>query len=282
MVIELRELFIERLRSLREQNEDHLVASVLKMQSQLLDYIRTVEDSTSGGFDSYVLASILDPTAKLHYLPMALQEDSDTLARVTQLLAKTFDEHYAQPSQPTATDTAEDVLNSSSHQVAFPSSSSAKAKRKRLNNDSSDNLRVPGCVTLQPHSSSHSTDMGATPHASATSLATSDALDPELDRYLREPIEPLTPDFHLLQWWDNHEMRFPRLARMAKDFLALRASAVPLDAACCPHGRVLSNHRARLSAVQVRDVVVLASWFKRNEEAVENEEARVDDCAHDV
>eukprot|EP01023_Acetabularia_acetabulum_P062027 TRINITY_DN7564_c0_g5_i1.p3 TRINITY_DN7564_c0_g5~~TRINITY_DN7564_c0_g5_i1.p3 ORF type:complete len:117 (-),score=8.40 TRINITY_DN7564_c0_g5_i1:178-483(-) len=48
----------------------------------------------------------------------------------------------------------------------------------------------------------------------------------ELKRYISEPIEQT---FEPLDWWKQNEDRFPRLAQLAKIYLAVPATSVPSE-----------------------------------------------------
>ena len=43
----------------------------------------------------------------------------------------------------------------------------------------------------------------------------------DLDRYLKDPLVKRTPDFDVLQWWKINKGKYPILAEMAKDLLAI-------------------------------------------------------------
>ena len=54
----------------------------------------------------------------------------------------------------------------------------------------------------------------------------------ELEEYLAMPLEDT--DIVLLDWWKNHVYRFPKLAKMAKQYLAAPACRPPVSSACSP------------------------------------------------
>lgn len=49
----------------------------------------------------------------------------------------------------------------------------------------------------------------------------------KINLYLAEEKEVSTVD--VLKWWKNHQKPYPRLARMARDYLAIPASSVPSE-----------------------------------------------------
>jgi len=71
----------------------------------------------------------------------------------------------------------------------------------------------------------------------------------ELDRYLDE--DPLPHDeneyFAVLGWWKVAGTRFPTLRLMARDILAIPKTTVASKSSFSTSGRVLSEHRSRLT-----------------------------------
>ncbi|KAH0645811.1 hypothetical protein KY284_033695 [Solanum tuberosum] len=53
----------------------------------------------------------------------------------------------------------------------------------------------------------------------------------ELERYLAKDIEPDSDDFDILKWWKVNEPRFPILAEMVRDMLAIPISSVASECA---------------------------------------------------
>ena len=48
----------------------------------------------------------------------------------------------------------------------------------------------------------------------------------ELDRYLMEDVEFLSVNFDILNWWKVNSSKFPILAKIARDVLAIPISTV--------------------------------------------------------
>ena len=46
----------------------------------------------------------------------------------------------------------------------------------------------------------------------------------ELDRYLQDPLVPPTDIFNILNWWKVNSSNYPKVARMARDALAIPTS----------------------------------------------------------
>ncbi|XP_074278339.1 zinc finger BED domain-containing protein RICESLEEPER 2-like [Silene latifolia] len=83
----------------------------------------------------------------------------------------------------------------------------------------------------------------------------------ELDRYLDEQKgddeEPV-----ILTWWKLNEPRFPILARMARDVLAIPISTVALESAFSTGGRTLDQFRSSLTPKTVQGLVCTQDWIR--------------------
>ena len=82
----------------------------------------------------------------------------------------------------------------------------------------------------------------------------------EIHLYLEEDVE--TQITNPLQYWKVHEHRFPALAQMARDFLAIPASSVPSEAAFSQAGRVLDDYRSSLDPATVSALMLTKSWME--------------------
>ena len=71
----------------------------------------------------------------------------------------------------------------------------------------------------------------------------------ELDRYLDEEMVNMhTKNFIILDWWKVAGTRFPTLMRIARDIYAIPVTTVASESAFSTSGRVLSEHRSRLTS----------------------------------
>ncbi|CAL5067555.1 unnamed protein product [Urochloa decumbens] len=88
----------------------------------------------------------------------------------------------------------------------------------------------------------------------------------ELDRYLDE--EPLPHDeneyFDVLGWWKVAGTRFPTLRLIARDILAIPITTVASESAFSTSGRILSEHRSRLTPQILEALMCSQSWFRHN------------------
>lgn len=81
----------------------------------------------------------------------------------------------------------------------------------------------------------------------------------EIDRYLDLSRSP--QQTNLLHWWKEHEIEYPRLAKMARDLLAIPATSVPAERLFSKAGLTIRKHRNRLNAESARSLLCLNSWF---------------------
>ncbi|KAK9233321.1 hypothetical protein WN943_023570 [Citrus x changshan-huyou] len=83
----------------------------------------------------------------------------------------------------------------------------------------------------------------------------------ELKFYLEECTLPSTSQFDILSWWKNNQGKYPILAKIARDFLAIPVSTVASESAFSTGGRHLSPHRSRLHPSTVEALVCTQNWF---------------------
>ena len=85
----------------------------------------------------------------------------------------------------------------------------------------------------------------------------------ELDRYLDE--EPLPHNeseyFDVLGWWKVVGTRFPTSRMITRHILAIPVTTVASESAFNTGGRVLSEHRSRLTPQMVEALMCSKSWL---------------------
>ncbi|KAL6646281.1 hypothetical protein ACP70R_017889 [Stipagrostis hirtigluma subsp. patula] len=85
----------------------------------------------------------------------------------------------------------------------------------------------------------------------------------ELDRYLQDELFPCDEsNFDILHWWKMHAPKYPILASMARDVLAIPASTVASESAFSIGSRDISEYRNSLSSSTVEALICLQDWFK--------------------
>lgn len=83
----------------------------------------------------------------------------------------------------------------------------------------------------------------------------------ELERYLEEPLVERTADFDVLTWWKMNKDRYPVLAEIAKDILAIPVTTVASKSAFSVEGRSLSPHRSRLHPDTLEAIMCTQHWL---------------------
>ncbi|KAJ1686724.1 hypothetical protein LUZ63_018114 [Rhynchospora breviuscula] len=91
----------------------------------------------------------------------------------------------------------------------------------------------------------HKSDVGA------SSMTNSDRDDASLD-----------DDFDILGWWKMKEPRFPVLAQLTRDILAVPISTVASESAFSISGRVLSQVRSSLSDESIKALLYAQDWLR--------------------
>jgi hypothetical protein len=73
----------------------------------------------------------------------------------------------------------------------------------------------------------------------------------EVDQYLLDECEANIIDFDILNWWKVNTPKYPTLAAIARDVLAIPISTVASESAFSNGGRVLDTFRSSLSPLTV-------------------------------
>ncbi|KAM3328475.1 hypothetical protein P3S68_033167 [Capsicum galapagoense] len=94
----------------------------------------------------------------------------------------------------------------------------------------------------------------------------------ELGKYLAEEIKPDSEQFDILCWWKVNEPRFPILAEMARDVLAIPISSVSSECAFSTGGRVIDPFRSSLTPKLVQSLICLQDWLRSESTPINIEE----------
>ena len=84
----------------------------------------------------------------------------------------------------------------------------------------------------------------------------------EIDQYLEHGCETRAPNFDILDWWKINEVKYPILARVARDVMAIPVSTVSSESAFSTGGRVLGPFRGSLSPRTVEALVCTQNWLR--------------------
>jgi hypothetical protein len=83
----------------------------------------------------------------------------------------------------------------------------------------------------------------------------------ELEEYLAEPVTSHFPGFDVLKWWSMHSSIYPRLSRMAIDYLAVPSTSTPAERAFSKGADLVHVKRASLGPETIRNCMYLQSWM---------------------
>ncbi|KAL6123863.1 hypothetical protein ACLB2K_002812 [Fragaria x ananassa] len=105
----------------------------------------------------------------------------------------------------------------------------------------------------------------------------------EVDKYLLDPLEVTNPnekeafEFPILLWWRMNGPKYPVLAAIAKDVMAIQVSTVASESAFSTGGRVIDSFRSSLTPKSVEALICLQSWLRGNEISCIQEEPSITD-----
>ena len=88
-----------------------------------------------------------------------------------------------------------------------------------------------------------------------------DIEEDDLEYYLSDRHEKLDPTFDILRWWKQNGFKYPIVARMAKDVLAVQMSTVASESAFSTGGRILDSFRSSLSPRMVEALICSKNWY---------------------
>ncbi|KAH0729524.1 hypothetical protein KY290_000648 [Solanum tuberosum] len=187
------------------------------------------------------ISSVLDPRNKLDYVPFAIvdmfgKEVGEKLcSEVKKYMNKLF-EYYAKKSSKSC--------------LHVPSSTSF--------DNSSSISSVSGCGNFVNRGRMR-TKQQFEKHKEVSGSSGSKS---ELKRYLAEDIEPDSDDFNILMWWKVNEPRFPILAEIVREVLAIPISSVASECAFSIGGRVLGPFRTSLTPKLVKSLICVQDWLR--------------------
>lgn len=120
--------------------------------------------------------------------------------------------------------------------------------------------------TRQTASSSRSTTAMSTLSSGFKSFLAETNANPsksELTSYLEDKNHPIEDtNFKILDWWKLNAHRFPIVAKMARNFLTIRATSVSSESTFSTGGRVLDDYRSSLLPSMVEALVCASSFIK--------------------
>lgn len=108
----------------------------------------------------------------------------------------------------------------------------------------------------------------------------------DLEQYCHEPLLSWNQGdyFDILSWWKTHGAKYPILARLARDVLAIPATTVASESAFSSGGRVVDKYRSRLQPEVVEALICTKDWVKASRKDQGDVSSILDDlyCVKDV
>lgn len=80
----------------------------------------------------------------------------------------------------------------------------------------------------------------------------------DIDDYVAMPRA--NEDVDVLVWWESHQVLYPNLSRMARDYLCIQATSVPAERMFSKAGLIIRKHRNRLDSESARVLLCLNAW----------------------
>lgn len=86
----------------------------------------------------------------------------------------------------------------------------------------------------------------------------------EIDAYFEDALDEASvdDDFDILAWWKLKAPKYPMLARLARDILAVPISTVASESTFSTSGRTLSPTRSSLSDETVEALICSQDWLR--------------------
>ncbi|GBC14125.2 ribonuclease H-like protein [Rhizophagus irregularis DAOM 181602=DAOM 197198] len=82
----------------------------------------------------------------------------------------------------------------------------------------------------------------------------------ELSIYLNEGVAPGKTD--ILMWWKLHEIKYPNLSKMARDYLSIPATSAPVERIFSGGTDLVVQKRCSLKESTIRETMCLKGWWK--------------------
>ncbi|KAG6496797.1 hypothetical protein ZIOFF_044669 [Zingiber officinale] len=83
----------------------------------------------------------------------------------------------------------------------------------------------------------------------------------QLEMYLDEPRSKRTSSINVLEFWRSQQFRYPELAKLARDVLAVPVSTVASESAFSLGGRILDQYRSSMSPQVVEALICSRDWL---------------------
>ncbi|CAN1236154.1 Zinc finger BED domain-containing protein DAYSLEEPER [Linum grandiflorum] len=136
-------------------------------------------------------------------------------------------------------------------------------------------LVIPPTPTYHNHENMDRTDFDAYIMETSTQQ-----LKSEIDQYLDESLVARGPDMDIdvLEWWRQNKLKYPTLAKMARDILSIPVSTVAPESVYSTTPRELSLHMSSVKPEILEALVCTKDWLQHG---LTDEDVAVDNFATD-
>ncbi|RXW14793.1 hypothetical protein EST38_g11056 [Candolleomyces aberdarensis] len=210
--------------SMKDPKLNASIRSALSLGIDLLNKYYSLTDES----EVYRIAIVLHPSYKLRYFKKA-GWDKDWMKTAEDIIRNEFKRVYADFK----------LLSQASHLTNLRK----PAKHSSSLPDSDDDINIP--VSSEGSSSSDDEEMIS-----------------ELDRYLKAKTVKGV-EAPLARWYENRGS-YPRLWRMARDYLTIPATSVSVECVFSKGRLIISHIQNRLSGQSTRALLCLGAWTKQN------------------
>ncbi|KAI3934037.1 hypothetical protein MKX01_037563 [Papaver californicum] len=94
----------------------------------------------------------------------------------------------------------------------------------------------------------------------------------DVEKYLCDPIvDDEISNFDILNWWRVNEHKYPTLALVARDVLAVPVSTIASESSFSTSGRVIDSYRSSLSPKMVEALICTQNWLCSTHVALHHE-----------
>lgn len=105
----------------------------------------------------------------------------------------------------------------------------------------------------------------------------------ELERYLEDELVPIgTENFKILDWWKVAGTHYPTLRKVARDIFAIPVTTVASESAFSTSGRVLSEHRSRLTLDILEALMCSQDWLRNKYKGGNEDTASFWSCLQEI
>lgn len=97
----------------------------------------------------------------------------------------------------------------------------------------------------------------------------------ELDIYISEPVAKNHLNFRVMDYWRLESVRFPNLARMARDYLAIPGTSTASERAFSGGRQLITDFRCRLRGNTITSCMLLKNWIRRWDDMIQPQLDRI-------